>query len=67
MEAFQTIMMIFISLTSACVIFCVIATLLCYLDYVKKKKSYAAEIEHLHEEVRAVRELLRRKESKGNA
>ena len=61
MEAFQTIMMIFISLTSTCVIFCVIATMLCYLDYMKKKKSYAAEIEHLHEEVRACRDLLKRR------
>lgn len=65
--AITATLMIFIIIISASVLICIVATMLCYLDYMKQKRTSAEEIEHLHEEVRACRELLKRKENKGNA
>ena len=67
MEAFQTMMIVYIVITTACVLFCIVATMRVYLDHARQKRESRAEIEHLKAEVRACRELLRRKESKGNA
>lgn len=64
MEAFQTMMIIYITVSTACVVGCIIATLLCYLDYMKQKRESAAEVEHLRAEVRACRELLRARNKK---
>ena len=58
---YTTLMIIYITITTACVIGCIIATLLVYLDHAKSKRASSAEIAHLREEVRACRELLRRK------
>ena len=61
MQAFQTMMIIYITVSTACVVGCIIATLLVYLDFVRQKRESAAEVEHLRAEVRACRELLRRR------
>ena len=61
MQAFQTMMIVYITVSTACVVGCIIATMLCYLDYMKQKRESAAEVEHLRAEVRACRELLKRK------
>lgn len=61
-----TMIVLFMCITTFCTVFCIIATLLCYMDYRKQKRESRAEIEHLKAEVRACRELLRRKESKSN-
>jgi len=61
MQAFQTMMIIYITVSTACVVGCIIATMLCYLDFVRQKRESAAEVEHLRAEVRACRELLRNK------
>ena len=61
MQAFQTMMIIYITVSTACVVGCIIATLLVYLDFVRQKRESAAEVEHLRAEVRACRELLRNK------
>lgn len=65
--AYTTMMIVYITISTACVLFCVIATMRVWFDHVRQKRESAAEIEHLKAEVRACRELLRRKESKGNA
>lgn len=54
-----TMIVIFMCVTAFCVVICIAATLLCYLDYMKQKRESAAEVEHLRAEVRACRELLR--------
>lgn len=59
MQAFQTMMIIYITVSTACVVGCIIATLLCYLDFVRQKRESRAEVEHLKAEVRACRGLLR--------
>jgi hypothetical protein len=59
MQAFQTMMIIYITVSTACVVGCIVATMLCYLDFVRQKRESAAEVEHLRAEVRACRELLR--------
>lgn len=61
MEAFQTMMVLYITVSTACVIGCIIATMLCYLDFIKRKRENAAEVEHLRAEVRACRGLLKRR------
>lgn len=61
MQAFQTMMIIYITVSTACVVGCIVATMLCYLDFVRQKRESAAEVEHLRAEVRACRELLRRR------
>ena len=58
---YTTTMIIYITISTACVIVCIIATLLCYCDYMKQKREARAEAEHLKAEVRACRELLRAK------
>lgn len=67
MELFQKIMIVYIVITTACVLFCIIATMRVWFDHVRQKRESRAEIEHLKAEVRACRKLLRRKENKGNA
>ena len=58
MEAFQTMMIVYIVITTACVLFCIVATMRVYLDHARQKRESRAEIEHLKAEVRACRELL---------
>lgn len=67
MEEFQVMVVIFTTIATACVMFCMVATMRVWFDHVRQKRESVAEIEHLKAEVRACRELLRRKESKGNA
>ena len=57
--AYTTMMIIYITVSTACVVGCIVATMLCYLDFVRQKRESAAEVEHLRAEVRACRELLR--------
>lgn len=59
--AYTTMMIIYITISSACVLFCIIATMRVWFDHVRQKRESAAEIEHLKAEVRACRELLRNK------
>ncbi len=59
MEAFQTMMVLYITVSTACVVGCIVATMLVYLDYAKNKRASSAEIAHLQAEVRACRKLLR--------
>lgn len=59
--AYTTMMIVYITISTACVIGCIIATLLVYLDHAKNKRASSAEIAHLQAEVRACRELLRAK------
>jgi len=65
--AYTTMIVIFMCITAFCVVICIAATLLCCMDYMKQKRASREEIAHLRTEGRACRELLRRKESKGNA
>lgn len=65
--AYTTMMIVYITISTACVLFCIAATLRVYREHIRQARASAAEIEHLKAEVRACRELLRRKESKGNA
>lgn len=58
---YTTLMIIYITITTACVIGCIVATLLVYLDNAKSKRASTAEVEHLKAEVRACRKLLRAK------
>lgn len=64
--AYTTMIVIFMCITAFCVVICIAATLLCCMDYMKQKRASREEIAHLKTEVRACRELLRRKESKSN-
>jgi uncharacterized Fe-S cluster-containing radical SAM superfamily protein len=59
--AYTTMMILYLVISTACVIGCIAATLLCYMDYMKQKRESRAEIEHLKAEVRACRELLKRR------
>lgn len=59
--AYTTMMIVYITISTTCVIGCIIATLLCYCDYMKQKSEARAEVEHLKAEVRACRKLLRAK------
>lgn len=61
MEEFQAMVVIFITIATACVLFCIVATMRVWFDHVRQKRESAAEIEHLKAEVRACRELLRAK------
>ena len=61
MQANTTMIVIFMCITSFCTVFCIIATLLCYMDYMKQKRASREEIAHLRTEVRACRELLKRR------
>lgn len=61
MEEFQAMVVIFITIATACVVFCMVATMRVWFDHVRQKRESAAEIEHLKAEVRACRELLRAK------
>lgn len=56
-----TMIVIFMCVTTFCTVFCIIATLLCYMDYRKQKRASREEIAHLKTEVRACRELLRKR------
>lgn len=61
MEVFQTMMIIYITISTTCVLFCIVATMRVWLDHIRQKRESRAEIEHLKAEVRACRELLRAK------
>lgn len=56
-----TMIVIFMCVTSFCVLFCIVATMRVWFDHIRQKRESAAEIEHLKAEVRACRELLRAK------
>lgn len=64
---YTTMMILYLVISTACVIGCIVATLLCYMDYMKQKRASREEIEHLKAEVRACRELLRKKGANENA
>ena len=59
--AYTTLMIVYITISTTCVLFCIIATMRVWFDHVRQKRESAAEIEHLKAEVRACRELLRAK------
>lgn len=61
MQANTTMIVIFMCVTAFCTVLCIIATLLCYMDYMKQKRASREEIAHLRTEVRACRELLKRR------
>lgn len=61
MEEFQAMVVIFITIATACVLGCIALTIVVYFDHVRQKRESVAEIEHLKAEVRACRELLRAK------
>lgn len=63
----MTGLIIFVIITTICVLYCIIATIVCITEHLSQQRKSKEEIEHLHEEVRACRKLLRRKENKGNA
>ena len=58
---YKTIMTVYLTISTACVMFCIVATIRVWLDHIRQKRESAAEIEHLKAEVRACRELLRAK------
>ena len=60
-------LIIFITVATFATLLCIATTTVCITEYAKQKRRNEEEIEHLREEIRACRELLRRKESKGNA
>ena len=64
MELFQKMMIVYIVISTACVLFCIIATMRIWFDHVRQKRESRAEIEHLKAEVRACRNLLRKKANK---
>lgn len=64
MELFQKMMIVYIVITTACVLFCIIATMRVWFDHIRQKRESRAEIEHLKAEVRACRNLLRKKVNK---
>lgn len=64
MELFQKMMIVYIVISTACVLFCIIATMRVWFDHVRQKRESRAEIEHLKAEVRACRNLLRKKVNK---
>lgn len=61
MELFQKMMIVYIVISTVCVLFCIAATLRVYREHIRQARASAAEIEHLKAEVRACRELLRAK------
>lgn len=64
MELFQKMMIVYIVITAACVLFCIIATMRVWFDHIRQKRESRAEIEHLKAEVRACWNLLRKKVNK---
>lgn len=56
---------VFIVILAVSVVICIVATMLTYLDYMRQKRGFEAEIEHMREEVRACRKLLQDKASAG--
>lgn len=58
---YKTIMAVYLTISTACVIGCIAATLRVYREHIRQARTSAAEIEHLKAEVRACRELLRRR------
>jgi hypothetical protein len=60
-------LIIFITVATFATLLCIVTTTICIKEYAKQEPKNEEEIELLHEEVRARRELLRRKERKGNA
>lgn len=64
MELFQKMMIVYIVISTVCVLFCIIATMRVWFDHIRQKRESRAEIEHLKAEVRACRNLLRKKVNK---
>lgn len=58
---YTTTMIIYITISTVCVIVCIAATLRVYREHIRQARESAAEIEHLKAEVRTCRELLRAK------
>ena len=58
---YKTIMAVYLTISTACVIVCIAATLRVYREHIRQARASAAEIEHLKAEVRACRNLLRRR------
>lgn len=56
---------VFIIVLAVSVMICIVATMLTYLDYMRQKRGFEAEIEHMREEVRACRKLLQDKANAG--
>lgn len=67
MGAYSMLVVIFLVVATVCIVGCVIATLLVYLDYFKKKKEYEEEIEHMKEEVRVCRLILQKRHTQGGS
>lgn len=67
MGAYSMMVVIFLVVATVCIVGCVIATLLVYLDYFKKKKEYEEEIEHMKEEVRVCRLILQKRHTHGGS
>ena len=63
----MTGLIIFITVATFATLLCIATTTVCITEYSKQKRKNEEEIEHLHEEVRACRELLKRKEEKNHA
>lgn len=56
---------VFIIVLAVSVMICIVATMLTYLDYMRQKRGFEAEIEHMREEVRICRKLLQDKAHAG--
>ena len=54
-------LVIFIIITTLCVLYCIIATIVCITEHLSQQRKSKEEIEHLKAEVRACRNLLRRR------
>lgn len=67
MGVYSMMVVIFLIVTTVCVVGCVIATLIVYIDYFKKKKEYEEDIEHLKEEVRVCRLILQKRHTQGGS
>lgn len=63
----MTGLIIFITVATFATLLCIATTTVCITEYSKQKRESTEEIEHLREEVRACRELLKRKEEKTHA
>lgn len=54
-------LIIFITVSTFATLLCIATTTVCITEYAKQKRRNEEEIEHLREEIRACRELLRAK------
>lgn len=67
MDVYRMMVIIFLIVATVCVVGCVIATLIVYMDYFKKKKEYEEDMEHLKEEVRVCRSILQKRHTQGGS